>query len=165
MDLTPNQIYKDPEKRGGTAITNADVMNIFCDFQAKAWVNQSTFFLPKRITGVSQKIYMLSVKEAVNVNQTHVLVKGFKRDLSKVYVFNKKTGKFVCVADEFIQPYGDQASMDAEGNDKSRKIIMGHSQRVKAFKAYAKMESEKLNKEIETLEEAQGDFENLIEIL
>ncbi len=165
MELNPNQLYKSASYDGGIKITNPEIMKIFTDFKYKVYVQQSMFSLPKRIIEMHEKHYILTASDAMKINNTHMLAMGLKRELSKVYLFDLETKTFICVATEQLKCYGDIASMEDEGGDFDKNVIMGHAQRVKALEEYNKNKSQEIDDEIEKITEVNDSLEYLTEIL
>ena len=122
------------------------------------------FTLPKKLTNYDlEKIYTLDDPEiAVKLNKTHVRVRALLRDLSKVYLYDIDTDNFISTVQETIRPYGDIDSMKEEGHEK---FVMGHAQKLKAFKNYLDAKSTANTDQIAKLIAEEEKMLNLKEIL
>lgn len=125
--ITPNSLYDDTTLHGGISLTTGDILKIFCDITRSIKVRRSMIKLQ-----LDDEILFFTLSDPdiiLKINGTVVVVRGTKRDLSKVYIFDSKTDVFICTVNQNIKVYGDVKSM----TDDDRKEIFKHSRKIKSI--------------------------------
>lgn len=119
--MTPNSIYADQSLRGGIHVSSADVIKIFCDIDVIKKISRSIIKLERE---KSTRYYMITYSDmALKFNGTAVRVRAISTQPEVIYLFDQKTDSFIGQVREFIKPYGDKASIESEGDDRSEKQI------------------------------------------
>lgn len=80
---------------------------------------------------------------ALKINGTAVRVRAISSQPEVIYLFDQKTDAFIGQVKEFIKPYGDKASIESEGDDRSEKQTkrVGSVRKNLKSKATAKLET------------------------
>ncbi|HMV09313.1 MAG TPA: hypothetical protein PKL56_16935 [Cyclobacteriaceae bacterium] len=139
--MTPNSMYADQSLRGGIHVTSADVIKIFCDIDVIKKISRSIIKIERN---KSTRHYMITSSDiALKINGTAVRVRAISSQPEVIYLFDQKTDAFIGQVKEFIKPYGDKASIESEGDDRSEKQTkrVGSVRKNLKSKATAKLET------------------------
>lgn len=157
--MSPNTIYSQPQTRGGVEVDLGNAVKIFYDYKKIVTVRQGVVRISKRtLFSKLRKDYLIEDNElSIRTCRGKVRVRGILRDQRAVYLYDQKTDQFLGIAKQKLEPFGDLDSMGE--NDK--KMIMGHSSKVKAQKKLIKARSEMLDQEINLLEASHIDLQSI----